>query len=61
MFPRISCHAALDKAAYALFREERRTDSTNAMKFHRKSGGSPSKAFTRIAKAFRCRNSQKIG
>jgi hypothetical protein len=35
---RISCHAALDKAAYAPFRKEGRTKCTNATKFHRKSG-----------------------
>ena len=36
---RISCHAALDKAACAPFREERRMKSDNATKFYRKSGG----------------------
>ena len=36
---RISCHAALDKAAYAPFRKERRMKFANAIKFHRKSGG----------------------
>jgi hypothetical protein len=36
---RISCHAALDKAACATFREERRMKSDDATKFYRKSGG----------------------
>jgi hypothetical protein len=36
---RISCHAALDKAAYAPFRKEGRMNCINATKFHRKSGG----------------------
>ena len=35
---RISCRAALDKAAYAPFRKEGRMNCTNAIKFHRKSG-----------------------
>jgi hypothetical protein len=35
---RISCHAALDKAARAPFYKERRMVSANATKFHRKSG-----------------------
>ena len=35
---RISCHAALDKAACAPFFKERRMVSANATKFHRKSG-----------------------
>ena len=35
---RISCHAALDKAACAPFRKEGRMKCTNATKFHRKSG-----------------------
>jgi hypothetical protein len=37
---RISCHAALDKAAYAPFRKEGRMNCTNAIKFHRKIRGS---------------------
>jgi hypothetical protein len=36
---RISCRAALDKAAYAPFRKEGRMKCTNATKVHRKSGG----------------------
>jgi hypothetical protein len=36
---RISCHAALDKAACAPFRKEGRMNYFNATKFHRKSGG----------------------
>jgi len=36
---RISCHAALDKAAYAPFCKERRMKCISATKFHRKSGG----------------------
>jgi hypothetical protein len=36
---RISCHAALDKAAYAPFRKEGRMKCTSAIKLHRKSGG----------------------
>ena len=36
---RISCHAALDRAACAPFREEGRMKYANANKFHRKSGG----------------------
>ena len=36
---RISCRAALDKAAYAPFGKEGRMKCTNAIKFHRKSGG----------------------
>jgi hypothetical protein len=36
---RISCHAALDKAACAPFRKEGRIRCDNATKFHRKSGG----------------------
>jgi hypothetical protein len=36
---RISCHTALDKAAYAPFRKERRMKFDNATKSHRKSGG----------------------
>ena len=35
---RISCHAALDKAACAPFRKEGRMMCTNATMFHRKSG-----------------------
>jgi hypothetical protein len=35
---RISCHAALDKAACAPFRKEGRMTCTNATKIHRKSG-----------------------
>jgi hypothetical protein len=35
---RISCHAALDKAAYAPFRKEGRMKCTNATKSNRKSG-----------------------
>ena len=35
---RISCHAALDKAARAPFRKEGRMKRNNATKFHRKSG-----------------------
>ena len=35
---RISCHAALDAAACAPFRKERRMKSANATNFHRKSG-----------------------
>jgi hypothetical protein len=35
---RISCHAALDEAAYAPFSEERRTKFAKATKFHWKSG-----------------------
>jgi len=37
---RISCHAALDKAAYAPFRKEGRMKCTNATKSDRKSQGS---------------------
>jgi hypothetical protein len=41
-FPdRISCHAALDEAASAPFRKERRMKFAKATKFHRKSGGEP--------------------
>jgi hypothetical protein len=36
---RISCHAALDEAACALFRKEGRMKCDNATRFHRKSGG----------------------
>jgi len=36
---RISCHAALDKAAYAPFRKEGRMKCTSAIKLHRESGG----------------------
>jgi hypothetical protein len=36
---RISCHATLDRAACAPFRKEGRMKCTNAIKFHRKSGG----------------------
>jgi hypothetical protein len=36
---RISCHAALDKAACAPFRKEGRMKCDDATKFHRKSGG----------------------
>ena len=36
---RISCHAALDEAASAPFRKERRMKFAKATKFHRKSGG----------------------
>jgi hypothetical protein len=36
---RISCHAALDKAACAPFCKGKRMKCTNATKFHRKSGG----------------------
>ena len=36
--PRISCHAALERTAYAPFRKERRMKFANAIKFHRKSG-----------------------
>jgi hypothetical protein len=36
---RISCHAALDKAACAPFCKGKRMKRTNATKFHRKSGG----------------------
>jgi hypothetical protein len=36
--PRISCNAALDKAAHAPFGEERRMKFAKATKFHRKSG-----------------------
>jgi hypothetical protein len=36
---RISCHAALDKAACAPFRKEGRVLCDDATKFHRKSGG----------------------
>jgi hypothetical protein len=35
---RISCHAALDKAAYAPFRKEGRMNCNNATKSNRKSG-----------------------
>jgi hypothetical protein len=35
---RISCHAALDKAAYAPFRKEGRMNCDNATKSNRKSG-----------------------
>jgi hypothetical protein len=35
---RISCNAALDKAACAPFRKEGRMKRTNATKIHRKSG-----------------------
>jgi len=35
---RISCHAALDKAARAPFTKERRMKFAKATKFHRKSG-----------------------
>ena len=35
----ISCHAALDMAAYAPFRKERRMKCVNATNLHRKSGG----------------------
>jgi hypothetical protein len=35
---RISCHAALDEAAYAPFSKERRTKFAKATKVHRKSG-----------------------
>ncbi len=35
----ISCHAALDKAAPALFRKEGRRSRIDATKFNRKSGG----------------------
>jgi hypothetical protein len=35
---RISCHAAQDKAASALFRKEGRMKCTNAIKVNRKSG-----------------------
>jgi hypothetical protein len=35
----ISCHAALDKAAYAPFRKEGRMKGNNATKLYRKSGG----------------------
>ena len=36
---RISCHAALDEAAGAPFRKERRMKFAKATKFHRKFGG----------------------
>jgi hypothetical protein len=36
---RISCHAALDKAAYAAFVKESSMKCINATKVHRKSGG----------------------
>src|SRR6202046_3732384 len=36
---RISCHVALDRAACAPFRKERRMKFTEATKFYRKSGG----------------------
>jgi hypothetical protein len=36
---RISCHAALEEAAYAPFREERRMKFAEATNLHRKSGG----------------------
>jgi hypothetical protein len=36
---RISCHAALDKAAYAPFCKEGRMKFDSATKFHRKPGG----------------------
>jgi hypothetical protein len=36
---RISCHAALDKAAYAPFRKEGRMKFGRATEFNRKSGG----------------------
>src|SRR6202035_4743332 len=36
---RISCHAALDRAAGAPFREERRMKCINAINLNRKSGG----------------------
>jgi hypothetical protein len=36
---RISCHAALDGATCAPFREERRMKWINAINLHRKSGG----------------------
>jgi hypothetical protein len=36
---RISCHAALDKAAYAPFRKEGRMNSDDAIKSNRKSEG----------------------
>jgi hypothetical protein len=35
---RVSCHAALDKAACAPFRKEGRMKCTNATKVNRKSG-----------------------
>ena len=35
---RISCHAALDKAACAPFRKDKRMKRNNVTKFHRKSG-----------------------
>jgi hypothetical protein len=35
---RISCHAALEKAAYAPFRKEGRMKCSNAAKSNRKSG-----------------------
>jgi len=35
---RISCHAALDKVACALFRKEGRKECTNATKVNRKFG-----------------------
>jgi hypothetical protein len=38
---RISCHAALDEAACAPFREERRMQRINATKSNRKAGQSP--------------------
>jgi hypothetical protein len=36
---RISCHAALDRAACAALRKESRMKFVNATKLHRKSGG----------------------
>src|ERR1700678_4466810 len=36
---RISCHAALDKSAYAPFRKEGRMNCDSAIKSNRKSGG----------------------
>ncbi len=44
---RISCHAALDRSTCAPVREERRMHCINATKSNRKSGGSPSNAFSR--------------
>ncbi len=44
---RISCYVALDRTACAPFREERRMHCINATKSNRKSGGSPSNAFSR--------------
>ncbi|MDX6456416.1 MAG: hypothetical protein QOJ51_6568 [Acidobacteriaceae bacterium] len=45
---RISCHAASPTSACAAFIKESRMKFANAIKVYRKSGGSPSKAFTQL-------------